>query len=225
MSTMKITAEAREGSGKGVARKLRQAGRIPAVLYGQGHEGVSLSLDSYELNQLLMSAGAKTSVLELEVKGGERKGKQNVLIKEVQKHPYKDMILHLDLLEIAMDEVISVMVPIEIVGTAKGVKMDGGILEMKRRELEIVCLPNVIPDSITYDVSELEIGDTIHVEDLPVASGITIPHETNFTILTVVAAAVEPEPEEEVEVEEGEEVEGEAAPEEGESETEETEED
>ncbi len=221
MSTLKITAEEREHTGKGVARKMRQAGRIPAVLYGQGHDGVSLSLDSYELNQLLSTAGARTSVLELEVKGSERSGSQNVLIKEVRKHPYKDLILHMDLLEIAMDEVISVMVPIEIVGTAKGVKLDGGILEMKRRELEIVCLPNIIPDSITFDVSELEIGDTIHVEELTVADGITIPHDTNFTILTVVAAAVEPEPEEEVEEgEEVEEVEGEAP--EKESEAEET---
>jgi len=223
MSTLKITAEEREHTGKGVARKLRQAGKIPAVLYGQGHDGVSLSLDSYELNQLLSTAGARTSVLELEVKGSERSGRQNVLIKEVQKHPYKDLILHMDLLEIAMDEVISVMVPIEILGTAKGVKLDGGILEMKRRELEIVCLPNIIPDSITFDVSELEIGDTVHVEELTVADGITIPHDTNFTILTVVAAAVEPEPEEEVEEgEEVEEVEGEAP--EKESEAEETEE-
>jgi large subunit ribosomal protein L25 len=184
MSTLKITAEARESTGKGVARKLRQAGRIPAVLYGHG--------------------------------------RQNVLIKEVQKHPFKDHILHMDLLEVSMSEVLSVMVPIEIVGTPKGVKLDGGILEMKRRELEISCLPNVIPDSITFDVSELEIGDTVHVEDLVVGEGITIPHDTNFTILTVVAAAVEPEPEEEVEGEEVEEVEGEAP--EAETEAEETEE-
>ena len=128
----------------------------------------------------------------------------------MQKHPYKDLILHMDLLEVAMDQKISVMVPIEILGTPKGVIMDGGILEMKRRELEIECLPGVIPDSLTIDVTELEIGDTIHVEDLDVPEGVTIPHDTNFTILTVVAAAVEPEPEEEVEEEEVEEVEGEA---------------
>jgi large subunit ribosomal protein L25 len=217
MAALKITAEVRESSGKGVARKLRQAGRIPAVLYGQGHDGVSLSLDSYELNQLLSSTGARTSILELEVKGGDRTGLQNVLIKEVQKHPYKDHILHMDLLEVAMDELITVMVPIELLGTAKGVKLDGGILEMKRRELEIECLPNVIPDS-------LEIGDNIHVEDIKVPEGVTIPHDTNFTLLTVVAPAVEVEPEEELEEgEEGEEVEGEAASEK-ESEAEETEE-
>ncbi len=210
MATLKITAEARESTGKGVARKLRQAGRVPAVLYGQGHDGVSLSLDSYELNQLLSTAGARTSVLELEVRGSERSGRQNVLIKEVQKHPYRDQILHMDLLEIAMDEVISVMVPLEITGTAKGVKMDGGILEMKRRELEIECLPHIIPDSIVIDVTHLEIGDTVHVEDVTVPEGVSIPHDVNFTLLTVVAPAVEVEPEEEVEGEEVEEVEGEA---------------
>lgn len=210
MSALKITAEARESTGKGVARKLRQAGRIPAVLYGKGQDGVSLSLDGYELNQLLSTAGARTSVLELEVVDGGKGKKKNVLIKEVQKHPFRDLILHMDLLEVAMDQEISVMVPIETVGTAKGVKMDGGILEMKRRELEIVCLPSAIPDSITIDIEALEIGDTVHVEDVEVAGGITIPHDTNFTILTVVAAAVEPEPEEEVEEEEVEAVEGEA---------------
>ncbi len=222
MSTNKITAEVRETAGKGVARKLRAAGRIPAVLYGQGHDGVSLTLDSYELNQLLATSGAKTSVLELEVKDGGEGPRRNVLIKEVQKHPYKDLILHMDLLEIAMDEEISVMVPIEIVGTAKGVILDGGILEMKRRELEIVCLPHIIPDSLIIDVTDLEIGDNIHVEGVKVPAGVTIPHDTNFTIMTLVAPAVEVEPDEEEEGEVVEGVEGEAP--EKDSEEEETEE-
>ena len=222
MSTNKITAEVRETAGKGVARKLRAAGRIPAVLYGQGHDGVSLTLDSYELNQLLATTGAKTSVLELEVKDGGGGPRRNVLIKEVQKHPYKDLILHMDLLEIAMDEEISVLVPIELVGTAKGVRLDGGILEMKRRELEIVCLPHIIPDTLTIDITDLEIGDNIHVEDVKIPAGVTITHDTNFTIMTLVAPAVEVEPDEEVEGEEVEGVEAEA-PETG-SEEEETEE-
>lgn len=206
MSTLKITAEVRESTGKGVAKQLRQAGKIPAVLYGKGQDGVPLCLDSSELNLLLSTAGARTSVLELEVKDSGKGTRRNVLIKEVQKHPFKDYILHMDLLEVAMDREISVMVPIETLGTAKGVKIDGGILEMKRRELEIVCLPDIIPDSITIDISELEIGDTIHVEELVVAEGITISRDVNFTILTIVAPAVEVEPEEEVEVE-GEEIE------------------
>jgi len=223
MATNKITAEVRGDTGKGVARKLRQAGRIPAVLYGQGKEGVSLSLDGYELDQLLSTSGAKTSVLELEVRDGSKGDTRNVLIKEVQKHPFKDRILHMDLLEIAMDEVISVMVPREITGTAKGVKLDGGILEMKRRELEIECLPNNIPDTLIIDVTELEIGDVIHVEDIQVPSGVTIVHDVNFTLLTVVAPAVEVEAAEELE--EGVEAEAaEGAAPEKEEEAEETEE-
>ncbi len=218
MSTLKLTAEARESTGKGVARKLRQTGRIPAVLYGKGQSGVSLSLDGYELDQLLSTAGARTSVLELEVKGGGKDASKNVLIKEVQKHPFKDLILHMDLLEVAMDQEISVMVPIATIGTAKGVKLEGGILEMKRRELEIVCLPSIIPDSITIDISELEIGDTVHVEEMVAPDGITISYDVNFTILTVVAPAVEVEPEEEVEGEEVEEVEGETPEKEAEAE-------
>lgn len=210
MAALKITAETREDSGKGVARKIRQSGRIPAVLYGKGQDGVSLSLDGYELNQLLGKPGARTSILELEVKDGGKSAKKNVLIKEVQKHPFKDLVLHMDLLEVAMDQEISVMVPIETVGIAKGVKLDGGILEMKRREVEISCLPSIIPDSITIDISDLEIGDSVHVEEIQVGEGITILHDVNFTILTIVAAAVEPEPGEEVEGEEAEEAEGEA---------------
>jgi len=206
MAALKITAEVRTGSGKGVARKLRDDGRVPAVLYGMGQEGVPLSLDDHELSLLLSSAGARTSILELEVKDSGKNARKNVLIKEVQRHPYKDHILHMDLMEVAMDQVLSVMVPLEVLGTSQGVKM-GGIMEMKRREIEIICLPNAIPESLTVDVSDLEIGDVVHVEDLEVPEGVTIPHDTNFTLLTVVAAAVEPEPEEEGE----EEMEGEEA--------------
>ena len=224
MAALKITAEVREDTGKGVARKLRQAGRVPAVLYGVGQDGVPLSLNSHELNLLLASSGARTSILELEVRDSGKNDKRNVLIKEVQKHPYKDFILHMDLLEVAMDQEISVMVPLEVVGTAKGVKMDGGILEMKRRELEVVCLPNAIPDTLTVNVTELEIGDVVHVEDIEVPEGATVPHDVNFTLLTVVAAAVEPEPEEEgeegEEAEEGAEEAAEKKPEEEEGEEE-----
>ncbi len=196
MATLKISAQEREGTGKSVTRKMRQAGRIPAVLYGRAQDGISLSLDTYEVSQILSTEGARTSILELEFQQGGKSSKRNVFIKEVQKHPYRDIILHMDLLEVSMDREISVMVPIETVGIPKGVKIDGGILEMKRRELEIVCLPGNIPDVITIDVSNLEIGDNVHVEDVPVPEGVTIPHEVNFTLMTVVGASVEVEAEE-----------------------------
>ena len=210
MSTMKITAEAREDAGKGAARRLRQAGRIPAVLYGQGRDGLSLSLNAQEISQLLSTPGARTTILELEVMEGATSSKRNILIKEIQEHPYREDILHMDLFEVAMDKEISVMVPIETVGTPEGVIM-GGILEMKRRQLEVFCLPGNIPDTITIDISHLEGGDAVHVASIEAPEGVQIPYDMNFTILTVVGVTEEPEEEEE-ELEEGE------VPEEGEAE-------
>jgi large subunit ribosomal protein L25 len=210
MSTMKITAEAREDAGKGTARRLRQAGRIPAVLYGHGRNGLSLSLDAHEISQLLSKPGARTNILELEVMEGKTSSKRNILIKEIQEHPYRENILHMDLFEVAMDKEISVMVPIETVGTPEGVIM-GGILEMKRRQLEVFCLPGNIPDTITIDISHLEVGDAVHVASIEAPEDVQIPYDMNFTILTVVGVAEEPEEEEE-ELEEGE------VPEEGEAE-------
>ncbi len=201
MATIKITAEAREGAGKGTARRLRQAGLIPAVLYGQGRDGLSLSLDAQEISQLLSRPGARTNILELEVTEGKKSSKHNILIKEIQQHPYREDILHMDLFEVAMDQEIAVMIPIETVGTPEGVIM-GGILEMKRRQLEVFCLPGNIPDTIPIDISHLEIGDAVHVASIEVPEGVRLPFDVNFTILTVVGATEEPEEEEELEEEE-----------------------
>ncbi|MDF1536249.1 MAG: 50S ribosomal protein L25 [bacterium] len=201
MTTIKIVAEAREDAGKGTARKLRQSGRIPAVLYGQGKEGLSLTLDAHEINKLLAGPGARTKILELEVMDeGKESFKRNILIKEIQRHPYREEVLHMDLFEVAMDQELSVMVPIETVGTPRGVKM-GGILEMKRRQLEVFCLPGSIPHTLTVDISDLEIGDVVHVASIDIPEGVRIPYDTNFTILTVVGVTEEPEAEE---LEEGE---------------------
>jgi large subunit ribosomal protein L25 len=124
----------------------------------------------------------------------------------------------MDLLEVTMDQDVSVMVPVEITGEAEGVKI-GGILEMKRRELEVISLPDRIPDSIVVDISALQIGDVVHVADITPPDGVQIPYEANFTILSVVAPAAEPEPEEvEEEVAEEEVAEKEKAAEEEEEE-------
>jgi large subunit ribosomal protein L25 len=213
METIKIVAETREDAGKGAARQLRQSGRIPAVLYGQGKEGISLTLDAHEIRKLLGGFGARTNILELEVtEKGKESFKRNILIKEIQRHPYKDTVLHMDLFEVAMDQEINVMVPIETVGTPAGVIM-GGILEMKRRQLEVFCLPGSIPDTLTVDISHLEIGDVVHVASIEVPDGVRIPYDVNYTILTVVGATEEPEEVEEgEELEEGEEAAADAAP-------------
>lgn len=195
MANLKLSAETRSDIGKSAGRKLRRAGKVPAVLYGKGQESVSLTLDTLDVTHLLATHGATTSILELEIKDGGRNSKKNILIKEVQKHPFREEVVHMDLFEVTMDQDVSVMVPMELTGEAEGVKM-GGILEMKRRELEIVSLPDRIPDSIVVDISALQIGDVVHVSDITPPDGVQIPYETNFTILSVVAPAAEPEPEE-----------------------------
>lgn len=207
MSAMKLTAQLREGSGKGVARKLRRDGKIPAVLYRVGKDGLSLAINSVEFSHLVAKGQAQASIVKLQVEDDKDSMEKDVLIREIQTHPFKKDVYHIDLQEIAMDQEISVKIPVEIVGDSAGVEM-GGILEFKRRELEVSCLPGKIPDSIIIDITELDIGDSVHVEDITPPVGVTIPHDVNFTILTVVGAA----PEEEEEVEELEEdVEGEAA--------------
>ncbi len=200
MTSLKLTAQTRETTGKGNARSLRRQGLIPAVLYGRGADVVSLTLSENEVSDLLATGQATTGVLNLEVVEGKKSTEKNVLIKEIQRHPYRDSIYHLDLLEVAMDQDISVMVPIETVGESIGITM-GGILEYKRRELEVVCLPTNIPDSIIIDISDLDIGDTVHVESLQPPAGVSIPFDTNFTVLTLVGAAPE-EIEEEEELDE-----------------------
>jgi len=223
MSTMKINAVTREGTGKGFARKMRQSGKIPAVLYGKGSEGVKLSLDADEITALLARDGATSSIVTLEIGEGKTSESKNILIREVQRHPYRQYLVHLDLLEIDMEQEISLRVPIEIVGESIGVTL-GGILELKRRELEITCQPNNIPDAIVIDITELDIGDVVHVGSITPPEGVTIPSDTNFTLLTVVAATVEEEPEEEeLEEVEGEEVEGEEGEEKKEEDSEEAE--
>lgn len=207
MATLRLSAETRSDTGKGAAKKMRRAGRIPAILYGRGQEGVSLSLGNKEVSHLLANPGAMTNVLELEITDSGKSSKKNILVKKIQKHPFREEVLHLDLLEIALDQKISVMVPIELAGESEGVKM-GGILEMKRRELEITSLPNQIPDTIVIDITELQIGDAVHVEDITPPDGAQISFESNFTVLSVVAPAAEIEEEEAEE----EEAEGEAAP-------------
>ena len=206
MATQKLTAEARSDTGKGASKKMRRGGRIPAVLYGKGREGMSLSLEGLDVSHFLATPGATTNILKLEINEGGKNLQKDVLIKKVQKHPFREEILHLDFLEVAMDQEISVMVPIEVVGESKGVK-EGGILEMKRRELEVVCLPDRIPNTLAIDITELEIGDAVHVENIAPPEGVKISFESNFTVLSVVTPAVEAAP---AEAEEEEEVEGEA---------------
>ena len=121
MAARILTAEARDTRGKGFARKLRASGKIPAVLYGQGREGETLALSADEVTQVLAREGATSSVLSLEINRGKESDKRNVLIKEIQRHPVRNEVIHMDFLEISMSEKVNLMVPIELTGEAEGV--------------------------------------------------------------------------------------------------------
>ena len=201
MDTIELKAATRTQKGNGPARALRREGSIPAVLYGPKTEPSMLSIKSRDMETILKAGGLGRSVYNLVV-DTDNKAKP-VMIKELQTDPVSRTLLHVDLYEVSMDRKIKVNVPIITTGKSIGVEL-GGMLQIIRRELEVLCLPNAIPANITVDVTELNVGDSVHVEDLKVGDDIEIPHEVNFTILTISTTKREETAEEGEEAEEGE---------------------
>jgi large subunit ribosomal protein L25 len=181
----KLNASIRTSSGKGVARTLRREGKLPAVLYGSDIESVSLTVDTHDIELLLNKISYSQALINLRVDNGQSFEKM-VMIKEIQADPITQNYLHLDFYEVRMDQKITTTVPVEITGVSKGVDA-GGTLQIIRRELDVVCLPSQIPDSIVIDISELDMGDSIHVEDIRPEGDIEIPFDVNFTVVTVVS--------------------------------------
>ena len=196
MASASLSAEARTETGKGVARKLRSAGRVPAVVYGHAREAQALSLQTRELEKLLSSIATGSTVVELTLDGATTK----TLIREVQRHPFKKQILHVDFQELVAGEKVTVSIPLVFVGTAAGAKA-GGVLDQVMHEIEIEVDPSDIPNHIDVDVSALEIGKSIHVSDLPIPAGVEVLSDPEATVCVLSApkAAAEPEPAEAVE--------------------------
>jgi len=180
-------------TGKGAARKIRAAGRVPAVVYGHGKNSVSLTLDAKVLESMLRKSHAGMNTL-IELQGDAAVSGKTVLVKDIQREPVFGGVVHADLFEIDTTERITVAVPVHLSGTAVGVTM-GGLLDHVLREIELECLPNAIPDSIDIDVTSLEVGDSIHVSDLPIADGVLIQTNLELSVVSVVAPTVEEEPE------------------------------
>ncbi len=197
-----LEAVAREESGKGVARKLRAAGRIPGVLYGPRNAPVPLSVNTHDFNRMLERAKGERILFTLTLKRGEEEEQRLALIKELQLHPVNDRIIHIDFYEVFMDQEIHVTVPVAYVGKARGVEMEGGMLEIKRRSLNIACFPQNIPDRIEVDVTDLGLGDAIHIGDVTPPEGVRIIDPARLTLVTVVATAAAAEAAEEEEEEE-----------------------
>lgn len=216
MEQPQLKVSIRKTTGNGPARQLRRRGEIPAVLYGRKTEPMALSVNVRELENLARKGNINQLLFNLIIENGETQTKQ-VMIKELQSHPVTRDYLHVDFYEIDMKRKITVGVPVTTKGKSIGVER-GGILQIVRRELEVFCFPNKIPSEIVIDITDLDIGDAVHVNEVPLDSDIELEAEVNFTVLTIVAPRVEEEP---VAVEEEAEAEGEEAAEEEDAEPEE----
>jgi large subunit ribosomal protein L25 len=208
LDLIELKTKIRTTTGNGPARRLRMLGQIPAVLYGPKTEPVLLSVDKSDLELLFKKGGIGQVVLNLVIQKNGETLTMPAMIKELQAHPVSRNFIHVDFYEIKMDQKITAKIPVITTGKAKGVEL-GGILQIVRRELEVECLPLAVPESIEIDISDLDIGDSIHVRDIKLEGEIEFLEEDDYTVVTVLSPKLEEEPEEEAEEEEGEKEEGE----------------
>lgn len=185
MEILELNAAMRTSTGNSPSRALRREGNIPAVLYGPGSESVLLSISSLDLEHSLKKASVNQIIFNLAVQSTETSSR-TAMIRELQIHPMSRKFIHVDFYEISKDRKITVNVPVVVKGKAKGIE-DGGMLQIIEREIEVLCLPFDVPESIQIDITDLGIGDSIHVKDLKVSENIEIPADNNYTILTILS--------------------------------------
>ena len=182
MATANLAANPRSERGTGVARKLRQSGQVPAIIYGHSRQPQSLAIDTRELERLLERVSAASTVIELSIDGRTAR----TLIREIQRHPVKRSILHVDFQELVAGEKVTVSIPLVFVGSAAGVR-EGGILDQVMHELTIRVDPSNIPNHVDVDVSPLVIGHSIHVGELKIPEGVEVLADEDATVCTVSA--------------------------------------
>jgi len=185
-----LTAERRPHTGKGAARQTRFASKVPAVIYGHGRPTEPLALDARTLEQALAGVEWGSAVVQLTVDGTTVR----TLIREIQRHPVRPDILHVDFYEIHADEKVRLRVPVHVVGSPEGVRNQGGVLDQVTRDVEIEVLPEHIPDRVEVDVTALTIGHSLHVRDLVIPNA-HILTSGELTIATVVPPRTEAAPE------------------------------
>jgi large subunit ribosomal protein L25 len=192
-----VVAKPRVGKfNKNAARRVRVAGKIPAVLYGAGHEAVAIEVDPKQISRILFSETGHNTIFDVEL-GGEAAAK--AMIVDWQREPIKDQLIHIDLKRIALDKTLRVSVRVKLLGTPVGVKASGGILDQVLREVEIECLPADIPSHVDVDVSTMNLFDVIRVSDLPHSDKIKYLNAEDATVAHVVSIREEAAPAAEVE--------------------------
>ncbi len=198
MAQIELNVDIREKSGKGVARKLRAAGKLPAVVYGKGFETITITVDPKELENAVSGETGLNTLITL--KGTAGLDGKVVILKEANVHPIRRNMISADFYAINLKEKSTFMVPINVIGTAAG-QTEGGSLQLVRNELEVLCLPTEVPQNIDIEVTALEIGDTIHIEEVVAPEGVELVHDVNFTVITLSLIKVEVEPVDEDELE------------------------
>jgi len=205
MEKILLKSQVREETGKSSGSRLRKSGKIPGILYGHKEDPISLIMDEHNIREIIHNAQTKNIIITLEIEGVDI-ADMVTIVKDVQHHPVTGDILHVDFMRVAMDEKIDVNVPVRIIGMAKGVTEEGGVLYHSIRQIMINSTPAEIPESIDIDVSELTIGSTIHISDIVGNyKEINFVSDLDMTLVHIAAPKEADLPEEEV-VEEGAEV-------------------
>ncbi len=200
MEQINLTAQPRAEKGKGPSGRLRASGSVPGILYGPGVEGaIPVVLNMKELDKTLHTHAGGNVLVNLEITGDKSR---TVMFKEVSRHPLKGTVMHVDLLEVNMNETVVVEVPVHLTGKAAGLAF-GGIVQHETRTISIECLPSQIPDSLDVDITPLNVGQSFHVKDIKLAQGLTAIDDPDLTIVSIVSptAEVAPKTAEEVQAE------------------------
>jgi len=188
MAEIVISATNRADRGKNAARRLRRRGLVPGIVYGGKGENLAVAVDPKALHRVLRSEAGRNAILKLSIADH---GSTNAILKNWQVDPVKESFLHADFYRIAMDVAIRVTVPIHVVGEARGVKVDAGILELVIREIEVECLPGDIPERIAVDVSDLGINQSLRVSDVPIPAKVKVLQAADQVVVHVVAVKEE----------------------------------
>jgi len=189
MALMELAARLREETGTGAAHRVRFAGGVPGVVYGQAGENLAIAVQVSDFDRLVRQSGGGAMVIDLKVEGA-RETNLKVLIKEVQRDPVTARPIHLDLLRISMDKPVNVIVPVHLTGLAEGVKTHGGFMDHVLREVEVLCLPDRIPEFLSVDVTPLLVGESLHVSDLPI-EGLQVVTPADRVIVAIHGKAAE----------------------------------
>lgn len=192
MKSVALNAFPRTLARRGGAKKLRASGRIPAVVYGRQDKPQNLEVNAKELNDLIHHSASENILVDLAVKDDQRPARL-ALVQEIQHHPLSGKVLHLDLHEVAVDELVTVNVPVETTGEPKGVKTGGGVLSHVLFKVKLRALPKDLPEQMLVDVSDLDVNQSIHIGDLKPPPGVEVLGEKSMTILAVTIPRAEVE--------------------------------